>query len=155
MANGGGKKGLVAVVALVVIVAAGGYILRTQFSGGGAGSTPEEMVAFELGAPAFYVCEACKATHAQSQRPTPFKCPKCGKEAMVESVRYTCGGCGKVVEVFRRRTIMSSDGKRPVGFEIKMPGGEWQRTKPPKPTCPACGNDDPATLQPKVPEGML
>jgi len=70
----------------------------------------------DLGAIATFACEACGA-HAQSSfRPTPFACPQCGKVAMVESSQQQCLACNKTFEAFRRRSVMSSDGKRLVAF---------------------------------------
>ena len=47
---------------------------------------------------------------------------------------------------------MSSDGKRPVAFEVKLPGGSWERTSSrPAVKCPKCGNADPAKLRPAAP----
>jgi len=149
-----GKQIAIGVVAVLVIVGAGVWIVRSQTSGEGPAETPEELVSFELGAQAFFVCEACGAETTGSQRPTPFECPKCGKKTVVESVRYKCGACGKTFEAYRRRTVMSKDGKRAIGVETKVAGGDWVRGKKPPLKCPGCGNDDPAKLQPVYPIGF-
>ena len=149
-----GKQIGIGVVAVLVIVGAGVWIVRSQTSDEGPAETPEELVAFELGAQAFFVCEACGAETTGSQRPTPFECPKCGKKTVVESVRYQCGACGKTSEICRRRTIMSADGKRPMGVETKAAGGEWRRRARPAVKCPGCGNEDPAKLTPALPLGL-
>jgi hypothetical protein len=92
-----------------------------------------------MGVLVFYVCEDCKDESVGSMRPTPYKCEKCGKEAVVQSVRFKCGSCGKEFEGWRSRTIMSPDGKRPVGFETKRGDGPWQRLTKMVPKCPGCG----------------
>lgn len=151
MMNGSVQKTLVVVVAVVVIVGAAAYIVKTQRASDGGGRLPEELISFELGAPAFYVCDDCGQETTSTQRPTPFACPKCGKQAMVESVRYQCTACGKTFEARRQRTIMSKDGKRPVGLEMKTEDGKWDRATKLAPKCPGCGNADPAKLKPVVP----
>jgi len=149
-----GKQIAIGVVAVLVIVGAAVWIVRSQTSDQGPSETPEELVSFDLGAPAWFVCEGCGAETAGSQRPTPFECAKCGKKAVVESVRYKCEACGKTSEVYRRRTIMSPDGKRPVGVETKTAGGAWQRGVKPAVKCPSCGNEDPTKLTPALPAGL-
>jgi len=121
---------------------------------GAPAQTPEELVSYDLGAPTWFVCEACGARSTGVQRPTPFQCTKCGKEAVVETVRSKCEACGKTFELFRRRTIMSKGGKRPIGVEIKMPDGQWERGKKPVVKCPGCGNTDAAKLQPVLPSAF-
>ena len=142
----------IAIGAASAIVAAGAlaYIIQSQTGGQGPARTPDELVSFDLGAPAFFVCEACGATSKGTQRPTPYACTKCSKEAVVESVRLKCGACGKTLEAYRRRTVMSKDGKRPVGVETRIGDGPWQAGTP-APKCPGCGNADPARLQPVLP----
>jgi hypothetical protein len=150
----GGKKALVAIAAIAVAAGALAYIIWSQTSREGPAATPDELVSFELGAPAFFVCEACGAQTTGTQRPTPYPCAKCGKEAVVESVRLKCGACGKTFEAHRRRTVMSADGRRAVGVETKAGGGAWQRAQKPAAKCPGCDNDDPARLSPAVPMGF-
>jgi hypothetical protein len=71
---------------------------------------------------------------------------------MVESARFECLGCKTAFEAFRRRSVMSSDGKRPVAFEVKLPGGTWERVSGrPAVKCPKCGNAEPAKLRPAAP----
>ena len=142
----------IAIGAAAVVVAAGAlaYSIMTQTGGDGPAQTPQELVSFDLGAPAFFVCEECGAASKGTQRPTPYACTKCSKEAVVESVRLKCGSCNKTLEAFRRRTVMSKDGKRPVGVETKTGDGAWQAGTP-APKCPGCGNTDSARLQPVLP----
>jgi len=148
------KQIAVGIVAILVAVGALAYIIKSQTSSDGPTETPEELVSFELGALAFFVCEECGAQTTGTQRPTPYTCTKCGKEAVVESVRLKCAACGKTFEAYRRRTIMSKDGKRPVGVETKAADGAWKRGVKPAVKCPGCGNADPATLLPAIPRGF-
>jgi len=145
------KQLAIAVVAIAVIAGAAVYIVKAQRDSDGGARLPEELISFELGAPAFYVCDECGHEATSTQRPTPFACPKCNKQAMVESVRYQCAACGKTFEARRQRTIMSKDGKRPVGLEMKTAEGKWERATKLVPKCPGCGNADPAKLKPVVP----
>jgi len=147
----GPKQIAIAVVAVAVIVGAGIYIAQSNGDSEGGAQLSDELIQFNLGEPAFYVCDECGHEVTSTQRPTPFACPKCGKNAMVESVRYTCTACDKTFEVQRRRTIMSKDGKVPVGLEMKMPDGTWTRATKPEPRCPGCGCSDPTKLKLTVP----
>lgn len=143
----------VAVVAALIVAVCLVTILRGQCSRTPARSYDDEgTLLMELGALTTYLCEECGAQSVESFRPTPFKCRACGKEAVVESGRYECLACEKTFEAFRRRSVMSSDGKRPVAFEVKLPGGAWQRMKQPPLKCTHCGNEDAGRLRPVAPK---
>jgi endogenous inhibitor of DNA gyrase (YacG/DUF329 family) len=69
------------------------------------------------------------------------------RRAEVAAHAAKCAACGKSFEAHRRRTIMSKDGKRLVGFEIKKSGGDWERVKKPPVKCPGCGKENAANLK--------
>lgn len=143
----------VGILAAAVILVCAVILVRSQCSRDlPARPDDEGEVLMDLGALALFQCEACGKETTGSFRPTPFECPACGKKAVVESARYQCAACKAEFEAFRRRSVMSDDGKRPVAFEVKLPGSDaWERMKHPPVKCPKCGNEDPAKLLPAPP----
>lgn len=140
---GAANKAVVAVVAIVVIVAAGYLILRQVGDGAAPNTVDDKLALYGPPEPVYYVCDECGAESTGYLRGTPFACAKCQKKAVVESVRYRCGACGKQVEVWRKRLAADQS-----GYEFKLPGAAWQAMEQaPQPKCPGCGNHDAASLR--------
>ena len=152
----GGWKQSKAVAAVALVAIAGALIALCCRGSGGRHPPPEsDLRLIDLGAMVFYVCDDCGHESAGSFRPTPYPCEQCRAEAVVESVRYRCTRCDRAFELCRRRAVMSRDGKRPVGFEIKEADGSWRRSDSLEPKCPFCDTTDAATLERLRPETLL
>ena len=104
-----------------------------------------------------WVCEACGHAFVELPATGLRRCPECGKQAAVRSVRYTCGKCGHSFEAYRMKdyygteanTDESGQAVMPMAYYRKGKAGRWTTDlgQLGRPACPKCGNADPATLR--------